>query len=208
MFVEALVTGIVGDITALRTAPLPTRSAAPPAAPEPARSTAAPAATPAAPDPQERCSAGDERLIVAVGNWFSVHWNNRDHEALGALWSTGGDIVHPDGAIERGAQAITINRMRLFARREYRSSRHPLTLTRIRCLSADIAIADGKWELRGVLDASGKPLPAMEGLVTMVLKRAGGWLIEGYRYTITPAPPAQTSPAPLPNRPGGPGGLH
>ena len=81
-----------------------------------------------------------------------------------------------------------------------------MTLTRIRCLSHDIAIADGKWELRGVLDSSGKPLPTMEGLVTMVLKRTGGWLIEAYRYTITPAPPAQTTPAPLPKRPGGPGG--
>ncbi len=203
VFVEALVAGIVGDITALRTAPLPTRTAAPPPEPEPARSTAPPTAPAAAPDPLERCSAGDERLIVAVGNWFSTHWNNRDYEALGALWSTGGDIVHPDGAIERGAQVITINRMRLFARREYRSSRHPLALTRIRCLSADIAIADGKWELRGVLDSSGKPLPTMEGLVTIVLKRSGGWLIEAYRYTITPAPPAQTTPAPLPKRPGG-----
>jgi creatinine amidohydrolase len=208
VFVDALVSGIVGDIAALRTAPLPARTPAPPPASEPARSTAAPTAPAAAPDPQERCSAGDERLIVAVGNWFSTHWNSRDYEARGELWSPGGDIVHPDGAIERGAQVITINRMRLFARREYRSSRHPLTLTRIRCLSADIAIADGKWELRGVLDSSGKPLPAMEGLVTVVLKRTAGWLIEAYRYTITPAPAAQTTPAPLPRRPGVPGGLH
>lgn len=205
VFVEALVAGIVSDIAALRTAPLPTRTAAPTPAPEPARPTAPPAA--AASDPQERCSAGDERLIVGIGSWFSVHWNNRDYEKLGALWSQGGDIVHPDGAIERGAQLITINRMQLFARREYRSSRHPLTLTRIRCLSADIAIADGKWELRGVLDSSGKPLPTMEGLVTLVLKRTGGWLVEAYRYTITPAPAAQTTPAPLPKRPGGPGSL-
>ena len=139
---------------------------------------------------------------MAVGNWFSAHWNNRDYEKLGALWSQGGDIVHPDGAIERGTQLITINRMQLFARREYRSSRHPLTLTRIRCLSADIAIADGKWELRGVVDSSGRPVPTMEGLVTLVLKRSGGWLIEAYRYTITPAAPAQTTPA-LPKRPGG-----
>lgn len=206
VFVEALVAGIAGDIAALRTAPLPARTAAPPAAPEAARSTAPAAATAAAPDPQERCSAGDERLIVAVGSWFSVYWNNRDYEKLGALWSQGGDIVHPDGAIERGAQLITINRMQLFARREYRSTRHPVTLTRIRCLSADIAIADGKWELRGVLDSFGKPLPTMEGLVTIVLKRTAGWLIEAYRYTITPAAPAQTTPA-LPKRPGGPGGL-
>jgi creatinine amidohydrolase len=207
VFVEALVAGIVGDIAALRAAPLPARTNAPPTAPEPPRPMAPPASPAGATDPQERCSAGDERLIVGIGNWFATHWNNRDYEKLGALWSPGGDIVHPDGAIERGSQLITINRMQLFARREYRSSRHPLTLTRIRCLSADLAIADGKWELRGVVDASGRPAPTMEGLATLVLKRTSGWLIEAYRYTITPAPAAQTTPA-LPKRPGGGGGWH
>jgi creatinine amidohydrolase len=206
IFVEALVAGILDDIANLRSAPLPTRSSTPPPA---AEAPAPPPSTPAAPsDSEERCSAGDERAIVALGNWFSVHWANRDHEGLGALWSKGGDIVHPDGAIERGSQLITINRMRLFERREYRSSRHPLVLNRIRCLSSDIAVVDGKWELRGVLDTSGRPLPMMEGQVTLVLKRTGPWLIEAYRYTVKPAV-AQTTPAPLPRRPGGPaGGFH
>jgi creatinine amidohydrolase len=202
VFVEALVAGIVDDIAALRSAALPERKAAPPPAPEPARPAAPSAAPSATPDPQERCSAGDERAILSVGNWYAVHWNNRDYVKLGALWSAGGDIVHPDGAIERGSQLITINRMQLFARREYRSSRHPLTLSRIRCLSGDIAIADGKWELRGVLDSTGKPLPTMEGQVTLVLRRTEGWLIEGYRYTLKPPEAPQTTPA-LPKRPGG-----
>jgi hypothetical protein len=125
------------------------------------------------------------------------------------LWSSEGDIIHPDGAIERGARLITVNRAQLFARREYRSTRHPLVLTMIRCLSEDIAVADGKWELRGVLDSSGRPLPMMEGQVTIVLKRVGGWQFEAYRYTLKPAPAAQTTPTPVPRRPGGPAvGFH
>jgi creatinine amidohydrolase len=203
VFVEAVVGGILKDIAALRTAPLPTRSATPPAAAEPARTNAPPSATTRESDSEERCSTGDERSIVALGNWFSVHWSNRDAEKLGALWSGRGDIVHPDGAIERGSEIITINRRQLFARREYRSSQHPLNLTRIRCLSNDIAVADGKWELRGVLDASGKPLPTMEGQVTLVVKRVGGWQIEAYRYSHKPTPPGQITPQPLPRRPGG-----
>ena len=202
IFVEALVAGILDDISTLRSAPLPARSATPAPTPEPARPAPRPSSDPT-PNPLERCSAGDERAIVGIGNWFSIHWNNGDYEKLGALWSKNGDIIHPDGAIERGSQLITVNRAQLFARREYRSSRHPLTLSLIRCLSNDIAIADGKWELRGVLDSTGKPLPMMEGQVTLVLKRSGEWLIEGYRYTIKPAPAAQTTPAPLPKRPGG-----
>ena len=133
---------------------------------------------------------------------FATYWLNGDYEKLGAMWSKGGDIVHPDGAIERGAQLIAINRIQLFARREYRFSRHPIDLTMVRCLSSDIAVADGKWELRGVLDSSGKSLPMMEGQVTLVLKRTSGWLIEAYRYTIKPPPAPQTTPAPL-KRPGG-----
>ncbi len=73
--------------------------------------------------------------------------------------------------------------------------------TRIRCLSNDIAVADGKWELRGVLDSSGKPLPTMEGQVTVVVKRVGGWLIEAYRYSLKPTSAGQITPPP--RRPGG-----
>jgi hypothetical protein len=98
--------------------------------------------------------------------------------------------------------------------REYRSTRHPLVLTMVRCLSTDIAVADGKWELRGVLDTIGIPLPMMEGQVTLVLKRSrevgsvtgstDGWLIEAYRYTLKPhAVPPNT---PLAKRPGGEAG--
>ncbi len=86
VFVEALVAGILEDIAALRTAPLPARSSTPPPAAEPPRVETAPPA-PAAANTAERCSAGDERSIVALGNWFSIHWTNRDAEKLGALWS-------------------------------------------------------------------------------------------------------------------------
>ncbi len=138
---------------------------APPAA-EPSRpATAAPATALNLP---ERCSPGDERTILALGSAFANHWDNGDYERLGAMWSRSGDIFHPDGAVERGSQLITINRMQLFARREYRNTRHPLVLNMVRCLSEDIAVADGKWELRGVLDSAGKPLPMMEGQVTLV----------------------------------------
>ena len=201
VFVEALVAGMLEDIASLRTASLPARSSTAPPEAEPSRpATTAPAA--AAPNAPERCTPGDERAIVALGSAYANHWNNGDYERLGAMWSRSGDIIHPDGAIERGAPLITINRMQLFARREYRNTRHPLVLNMIRCLSEDIAVADGKWELRGVLDSSGKPLPVMEGQVTLVLKRTSGWLIEAYRYTVKPPPAPQTSPTPL-KRPGG-----
>ena len=201
IFVEALVAGILDDIAAVRSAALPTRSAAAGSTAEPTHPAAAPTPADPAPNRADRCSAGDERAIVALGPAFTTHWNNRDALKLGAMWSAGGNLVHPDGVIEHGAQSIAINRAQLFARREYRSTRHPLVLAMIRCLSTDIAIADGKWELRGALDGSGVPLPMMEGQVTLVLKRTDGWLIEAYRYTLKP--PATAPTAPLAKRPGG-----
>ena len=202
IFVDTIVSGILEDIAALRTAPLPGRTAAAAAATEAARSEPAsgPASQPTAP---ERCSEGDERAIRAIGFAYANNWANADPIRLGAMWSRGGDMVHPDGTVEHGSQEITINRTVLFQRREYRNTRHPLLLTMVRCLSADIAVADGKWELRGVLDPAGKPLPMMEGQATLVVKRAGGWLIEAYRYTIKPSPGGQTTPGAPAKRPGG-----
>ena len=112
--------------------------------------------------------------------------------------------MHPDGSIERGREVIRANRTALFLRPEYRGSKHPLTIGMIRCLNADVAVADGKWELRGVSDEKGKPLPTFEGQFTIVTKRGDeAWLIEAYRYTQKPAA------APMPTllkRPGFPGG--
>jgi hypothetical protein len=137
-----------------------------------------------------------------MGDAYTLHWMNGDAEKLAQLWAEGGDMGHPDGLVERTAQAILINRRELFKRREYRFSRHPLQVGVIRCLTNDVAVADGKWELRTVMDANGKMMPTTKGLFTWVLKKTGGWQIEAYRYSIDPAaPPTPT----LLTRPGWPG---
>ena len=203
VFVEALVAGILKDIADLRTAPLPARTTEI-AAPEEPRRPASPQ-TPAKPPAvaAQRCTPGDQKDIVLLGAGYAISWANADAEALSKMWAKNGDIIHPDGAVERGPEAIFFNRRRLFARPEYRGSRHPLNLTMVRCVSEDVAVADGKWQLLGVRDETGKPLPNMEGQVSLVVARSGGaWLIEAYRYTLK-APDAGTAPTPLPARPGG-----
>ena len=203
VFVEALVAGILKDIADLRTAPLParTKETAEPEEPRKPAFPQAPAKPPAA--TSQRCSAGDEKDIVLLGAGYALSWANADADALSKMWAKNGDIIHPDGAVERGPEAIFFNRRRLFARPEYRGSRHPLNLTMVRCVSEDVAVADGKWQLLGVRDETGKSLPNMEGQVSLVVGRYGGaWLIEAYRYTLKP-PDTGTAPAPLPPRPGG-----
>ena len=199
VIVEALVSAIIGDIEAIRRAtPPPPGSVPVPARPglpsmDPRRTAGAPG----------NCTPGEERTIRGIGDAFALHWVNADALQLAGLWAADGDIVHPDGFTERGRETIRANRAALFLQREYRGSKHPMTIGNIRCPSPDIAVADGKWELRGVTDAGGTVLPAFEGLLTLVMSRSGGgWSIEAYRYTQKP--PAGAVPTLL-KRPGYPG---
>ena len=199
---DALVAAIHADIEAARRAPLPAAG--------PAGTAAGSGGAPAGrglPGPSlhtpDGCLAGDDRAIRALGPAYTIAWMNQDAVALSDLWTAEGDMVHPDGFIERSAQVIRYNRAALFMRPEYKHSRHPLTIGRVRCITGDVAVADAKWELRGVTDDKGQPVPAADGLCTIVLARRGGWNIEAYRYSVTPPPVALPT---LFKRPGLPGG--
>ena len=183
--VEGLVSTMLQDIEAVRSAALPAavESAAPPPPPP---SSPRPSADPASP---EACTPGDERAIRAVGTAFNVAWLQHNAEAVAALWSSEGDIVHGDGYTERGRQTIQQNRAEQFRRREFRDSRHVLSFGSIRCITASIAVVDAKWELRGVLDGAGNAVPPADGLSTLVLARGASWLIEAYRYSVKPGAP-------------------
>lgn len=196
--VDALLGGILQDIENIRKARLPI-----------ARAVTAPAAA-ATPRPapmraEERmasgCTAGDERTIRAVGQKFQLHWRNQDVPRLITLFANEADMRHPDGTIERTAEVIALNRIELFKKPEYRGSIHTVTLNDIRCLGPDIAIADGKWELRmetsPMSTTSGRASSAgaqiFAGWCTLVLRNPG-WSIEAWRYTVTPqsGPPPPT----------------
>ena len=200
--VEAIMPGLVQDIEELRTAELPAARPVPAEAPAPV-----PGAPPARPSTAAgECTPGDERAIASIGDLFGTAWAALDAQRLGNLWSATGNIVHPDGLVERGGQAIAEARAELFSRREYRATRHPIKLAMVRCLAGDLAIADGTWELRGLTTTSGAPVPTLEGQCALVVRRdrARGWLIEAYRYSMK----VPTVPVP-PNvlkRPGYPGG--
>ena len=198
VLVETFVTRILAEIEQLRVSPLPLP-----------RSTSAAAAAPgvrASAATERGCTPQDERTIRQIGTRFSVAWREMDAERIALMFTEEGDMRHPDGAIERGREIIRDNRRELFTRREYRGSSHPVTLNDIRCLGLDVAVADGKWELRGLGDRVDNPPRPFAGLCTLVVRRAAGqWLIDAWRYTIDPPP--NTTPAPtILKRPGWPGG--
>jgi creatinine amidohydrolase len=203
VLVDTLVAAALEDIEALRNAPLPTVKPATP--PPPAR---VPAPRPANQADDEiapsGCTAGQERSIRRLGPRFMTLWREMDAELIAKMFTSKGDMRHPDGTIERGWEVIMTNRFDLFRRKEYRGSVHTLQMNDIRCLTSELAIVDGKWDLRLI----GMPQPYM-GWCTLILRESfGSWFIEGWRYTVDPPP--NTTPAPTilkkPGWPGGPGG--
>ena len=213
-YLDALVAGAIDDIESIRAARLPvaraTAAAAPPPAPRPQPQRPAEERMP------NGCTAGEERAIRAVGERFSYLWRQMDAENIARLFTPDGDVRHPDGTIERGTQIIYQNRLELFRLRDYRGSNHPVQLNDIRCLTAGVAIADGKWELRfeqapsAVSQRRGLgPNKRHDGWCTLVLTRGeGSWGIQAWRYTINPpdgepAPTTLKQPGFLPRRGGG-----
>jgi creatinine amidohydrolase len=196
--VELLIAGALEDIDALRAAPLPPVKAAAPVAPAP---RPRPVNVEGASQPNG-CAPPDERAIRQLGPLFSSFWKQMDSESISKMFTADGDMRHPDGTVERFQPVIRQNRAALFAKKEYRGSSHPLQLNDIRCLGPEVAIADGKWELR-FPDIDTKPYA---GLCTLVLHGGGGsWQIQAWRYTVDPPP--NTNPAPtILKKPGWPGG--
>lgn len=204
IIVSGVVERMLEDVAALRAAtpPDPQPPAPPPAPQPPPAPAAAPAPRQPAPQP-EGCAAGDERRLRELAMKYNAAWVLMDASALANFWALQGDIVHPDGSTERGREAIRINRTDQFMRKEYRASRHILTFGNVRCLTADVAVIDGKWEFRGVVDQAGRATPSSTGLLTLAMKRwaEGGWLIEAFRYTMNPQ---GTVPPTLLKKPGYP----
>jgi creatinine amidohydrolase len=198
---ESFVAAALADIEDLRRAIPGAGSPAAPA-PEPAERRNLGPRPDGRPLTPGQCQPGDDRTIRAIGTRYSTFWQLHDALNLAGLWKEDGDMMHPDGFIEGSAAVIRDNRAQLLARREYKDSRHGLTLGQIRCIDPDIAIADGKWDLRGVTDSKGQPVPMVEGLCTLVVKRTGGrWLIEAYRYSMNQ--PRPTGPV-VSSKPGVP----
>jgi creatinine amidohydrolase len=198
--VDALLAGILDDIDKIRSAPLPVARTAPPPAPAPR-----PAGAPRPGSDDRRapngCLPDDERVIRAIAARFTYNWSQQDALAISLMFTSNGDIRHPDGSIERGREVIMTNRTQLFMRREYRGSKHPLQLNDVRCLNNDMALADGKWELR--LDDTPQATPGRglgvtqinAGWCTLVVQKIdAGWFIEAWRYTVNPP---EGAPAPV-----------
>jgi len=133
-------------------------------------------------------SSSDEKDIRSIGTQIQDAWNKHEARMMADLWLTDGDYVSSTGRTATGRAEVE----RAFAAQWsglYKGTRIAHTLTSVRFLRKDVAIADGAFEISGMKDASGKSLPARSGLSTVVAARKGErWYVAALRGMVPSVP--------------------
>jgi uncharacterized protein (TIGR02246 family) len=132
--------------------------------------------------------ASEEKDIRSIGAQVQDAWNKRDPKMLADLWLTDGDYVSSTGRTATGRAEVE-NAFAAQWAGVYKGTKLMHTLTSVRFLRKDVAIADGAFEISGMKDASGKLLPARSGLSTIVAVRKGErWYVAALRGMVPSVP--------------------
>ncbi|MEO6027671.1 MAG: nuclear transport factor 2 family protein [Candidatus Binatia bacterium] len=130
-----------------------------------------------------------EKQIHDLYREFTEAWNRHDPAALSRMWGADGDHVEPDGRVAKGREAVAA----LFkAEHEtvFKKTALTLTIDSVWLITTDVALADGNYEIDGIVAPDGTAIPKRTGRLTSVLLREHGkWGIAASRLMI---------PAPLP----------
>ena len=132
--------------------------------------------------------SSDEKDIRAIGAQIQSSWNKADAKEMADLFLTDGDYISSTGRTARGRDEL----QKAFAAQwsgVYKGTKLSHTLTNVRFLRKDVAIADGAFEITGMRDASGKLLPTRSGLSTVIAARKGErWYVAALRGMVPSAP--------------------
>ena len=132
-------------------------------------------ATPAAAQAPER-QADAAAIRDVVRNYLDAR-DRRDAAAIGALFTADADQQTTAGQWRRGRDAIVPGTL---ASSEANAGRRRITVETVRFLTADVAIADGPYEIGGTGGA-----PARRMWATIVLVQQGGaWRISAIRNMV------------------------
>ncbi len=130
-----------------------------------------------------------EKQIRVLYREFTDAWNRHDPAALSKMWGADGDHVEPDGRVAKGREAVAA----LFKAQHdsvFKQTTLNLTIDSVWLITADVALADGNYEITGIVAPDGTAIPKRSGHLTSVLLREHGkWGIAASRLMI---------PAPLP----------
>jgi len=134
-------------------------------------------AVPAVCSAQRAEHASDEAAIRAVVQAFLDTRDRNDAAALAALLTADVDQQQTSGNMRRGRDAVVKGSL---ATQQSTGGKRTITLESIRFVTADVAIADGRYDSLGRADGSDRHM-----LTSMVLKReAGHWKIAAIRNSL------------------------
>ncbi len=125
--------------------------------------------------------AADDAAIRDVVRRYVDARERRDREALVALFTSDADQLVSSGEWRRGREALVTGALASSARS---GGTRTITVETVRFLGADVAIADGRYEIRGLQDGASRSM-----WTTFVLaRRPDGWRISAIRNMLPAAP--------------------
>src|SRR5262249_34383632 len=125
--------------------------------------------------------AADEAAIRAVVKAFLDTREANDVAGLTALLTSDVDQQQTSGNTRRGRDAVIKGSLET---QQSTGGKRAITLESIRFVTADVAIADGRYDSLGRADGTDRHM-----LTSMVLRReAGGWKIAAIRNSLPTAP--------------------
>src|SRR5260370_12467955 len=124
----------------------------------------------------------DEDAIRHMGREAVSRLNRNDAKAIRELWDENADYVSVGGKLIRGRQAMEDS---FAAMLKEGGGTQTATIEQVRFITPDLAIVDASWTIHGALNATGRPLPPIEGRgVEIVQKKQSRWRFVATREMV------------------------
>lgn len=118
-----------------------------------------------------------EAGVLGVVESLIAAWNAHDPQAFAAAFAADADFTNVFGMHAKGRDAIEQFHAPIL-KTIFKDSRLTAASTQLRCLRADVATVDVRWEMTGARDPQGNEWPNRRGLLSLVVTReAGDWSI-------------------------------
>jgi uncharacterized protein (TIGR02246 family) len=142
-------------------------------------------------------SAADEAAIRALVQKYVDARDQGNAEAVAALFTADADQLVSSGEWRKGRDKLVSGAMAS----SQREGKRTITIETIRPISADVALADGRYQIASLTGGA----PRQMWTAFVVSRKADGWRIAAIRNML-PAPPASATPpaAPVPPVPPAP----
>ena len=140
-----------------------------------------------------RSDLRNERTIRKIYEEFTAAWNRHDTKTMGDMWALDGDHLEPDGHLAKGRAEVEALLTKQHAT-VFKNSHLGLTIDSVWFVSGNVALVDGSYEVSGIQDLEGRPIPTRKGhLTSVLLNERDKWWIAASRLMIPTTLPYRKS---------------